>query len=99
MIHLNYYGSFTVSPVDGAGIMRENVYCAVAQIYCSAALSFPCVVCWRFVVIVRRIQVLCIIDKYHQVVSLVVFAGFRGFPSLGRHVCWLVNKEVYSAIC
>jgi len=29
-----------VPTVDGAGIMRENVYCAVAQIYCSAVFIF-----------------------------------------------------------
>lgn len=99
MIHLNYYGSFTVPPVDGAGIMHGSVYCDVAQISCSAVLSFPCVGYWRLIDIVRRIQVLCVIDKNLQVVNVVVFAGFRGFPSLGRHVCWLVNREVYSAIC
>jgi len=37
---LNYYGSFTVPPVDGAGIMRGNVYCDVAEISCSAGFIF-----------------------------------------------------------
>jgi len=49
----------------------------------------------------QRIYLSIVFHENRLVINLVTFAGFRGFLSLGCHVCcwwFVVKRRIYSAI-